>query len=63
MTIKHNPTDSDAFNGKGNCLYYLNSPNEAIASFDMAIKLNPNNSFALNNRKLLLEKLKSPSQP
>jgi hypothetical protein len=40
-------------------LFDLNRFEEAIFSFDMAIKHDPNNSLAKNNRKLLLEKLKS----
>jgi Flp pilus assembly protein TadD len=59
MAIKHDPTDSDAFNGKGACLEKLNRLVEALAFYDMAIKHNPNNETAKNNRKLLLKKLKS----
>ncbi len=59
MAIKHDPTDSYAYNNRGLCLDDLNRLDEALASFDMAIKHNPNHSIAINNRKLLLEKLKS----
>ena len=38
MAIKHNPTYSEAYNNRGNCLTFLNRLDEAIASCDMAIK-------------------------
>ena len=59
MGIKHNPTDSVAYNNKGACLDELNRLNEALASYDMALIHNPNYELAINNRKDLLEKLKS----
>jgi Flp pilus assembly protein TadD len=59
MAIKHNPTNSYAYNNKGACLEKLNRFDEALASFDMALKHKPNYSLAKNNRKLLLKKLKS----
>jgi len=62
MAIKHNPTNSLAFNNRGTCLFNLNRLDEALASFDMALKHNPNNSLAINNRKILLEKLKSKAK-
>jgi tetratricopeptide (TPR) repeat protein len=62
MAIKHNPTNSEAYNNRGNCLYNLNRLDEALASYDMVIKHNPNNVNAINNRKLLLEKLESKSK-
>ncbi len=37
------------------CLWKLNRLDEALASFEMAIKLNPINEKALNNRKDLLK--------
>jgi hypothetical protein len=37
----------------------LNRLDEALASYDMALKHNPTHSNAINNRKILLEKLKS----
>ena len=40
--IELDPTDSDAFNGKGICLSKLNRLDEALVSFDTAIKHNPN---------------------
>jgi Flp pilus assembly protein TadD len=59
MAIKHNPKYSLEYNGKGACLDELNRQEEAIASYDMALKHNPNNVTIINNRKLLLEKLNS----
>ena len=59
MAIKHNPTDSDAFVGRGICLYRLNRFDEALASCDMALKHNPNDVNAINLRKIVLEKLES----
>ena len=62
MAIKHDPTESEAYNSKGACLSDLNRLKEALASYDMAIKHNPNNVQAINNRKLILEQLKSKSK-
>jgi Flp pilus assembly protein TadD len=59
MAIKHDPTDSAAFVGRGNCLGYLNRHEEALVAYDMAIKHDPNDEFAINNRRILLEKLES----
>jgi tetratricopeptide (TPR) repeat protein len=54
MAIKHDPTNSNAYNNRGNCLYHLNRKEEALVSYDMAIKHNPTYSYAYNNRGLCL---------
>jgi len=59
MAIKHNSTNSEAYNGRGVCLSDLNRLDEALAAYDMALIHNPNNETAINNRKILLEKLES----
>jgi tetratricopeptide (TPR) repeat protein len=62
MAIKHNPTLSEAYNNRGNCLRKLNRHDEALASYDMAIKHDPNNENAIKGRKQILERLKLKSK-
>jgi Flp pilus assembly protein TadD len=59
MALKHNPTNTKAYNNKGVCLERLNRLDEALAAYDMVIKHDPTNEPIINNRKLVLEKLKS----
>jgi tetratricopeptide (TPR) repeat protein len=49
MAIKHNPTFSEAYYNRGNCLRRLNRHDEALASFNMAIEPDPNNVNAINS--------------
>ena len=58
MAIKHNPTDLNAFTGRGLCLHHLNRLEEALAVNDMALKHNPNHSLAINNPKRSFRKIK-----
>ncbi len=48
MAIKHNPSSSDAYCSRGNCLKQLNRFDEALVAYDMAIKHNPTYSMAHN---------------
>jgi tetratricopeptide (TPR) repeat protein len=57
LALKHNPTDSSAFNCKGVCLSKLNHLDEALAGYDMAIKHDTTNSEAYNNRGTCLKQL------
>jgi len=56
MAIKHNPTFSEAYYNRGNCLRRLNRHDEALASFDMAIEPDPNNVNAINSLSNLKHK-------
>ena len=59
MAIKHNPTDLNAFTGRGVCLRKLNRFEEGLASFDMAIKHDPTNLNAFTGRGVCLHELLS----
>jgi tetratricopeptide (TPR) repeat protein len=49
--------DSYAFKNRGNCLSKLNRLDEAIASYDMAIRHNPTDSYAFNGKGKCLKDL------
>jgi tetratricopeptide (TPR) repeat protein len=52
-----NPQHAMAWCEKGNCLDYLGRCEEALQSYDRAIRLDPDNSDTLFNKALTLKKM------
>lgn len=52
--IQLDPFCAEAYNGKGNSLYFLEHYKEALAAYEQAISLNPRDAYAHNNKGLVL---------
>jgi len=54
QSIRLDPNNANAYNGRGVCLSSLNKKQEAIESYIEAIRLKPDLTIAINNLKELL---------
>jgi len=54
QAIRLDPNYTNAYNGKGSILYYLDRYEEALAAFEQAIRLDPNNTISYTDKGSIL---------